>query len=43
MADEYDRGIATRNALMAMIGGISFPYLACHIPDDDSVCGAAHE
>jgi hypothetical protein len=43
MADEYDRGIATRNASMAMIGGIPFPFLECHTPNDDSVCGAAHE
>jgi hypothetical protein len=42
MADEYDRGIAT-NASMALIGGISFPCLVCHIRDEDSVCGAAHE
>jgi hypothetical protein len=43
MTDEYDRGIATRNAAMAMIGAILFPCLECHIPNDDSVCGAAHE
>jgi hypothetical protein len=43
MADEYDRGIATRNASTAMIGGISFPCRERHIHDEDWVCGAAHE